>query len=143
MPLWSEDPSGRGGFLIRNRHNVTEIIIGCLEFQLTGVVSLVRADVEDRAQLSIAMGVGLNRSTVIGTNHRPSLLDVDLQPVIRPEQFLQIRGGAPCQLLIQPLERVHPVQLIQAGMAKEIPGEIVAITELRMLIHLAIKSLKL
>ena len=79
MPLWSEDPSRRGRILIRNRHDVTEIIIGRLEFQLTRVVSMFRADVEDRAQLGVAMAVGLNRSTVIGTNHRPSLLNVDLR----------------------------------------------------------------
>ena len=47
------------------------------------------------------------------------------------------------QLPVQPLERIHAMQLIQTAMAQQIPGEVVAIAELRMLIHLGIELLQL
>ena len=47
------------------------------------------------------------------------------------------------RLPVQPLERIHAMQLIQAGMAQQISGEVVAIAELRVLIHLGIELLQL
>ena len=45
------------------------------------------------------------------------------------------------QLPVQPLERIHAMQLIQAGMAQQIPSEVVAMAELGVLIHLGIELL--
>ena len=47
------------------------------------------------------------------------------------------------QLPVQPLERIHAMQLIEAGMTQQIAGEVVAIAELRVLIHLGIELLQL
>ena len=45
------------------------------------------------------------------------------------------------QLPVQPVERIHAMQLIQAGMVQQIPTEVVAIAELGALIHLGIELL--
>ena len=47
------------------------------------------------------------------------------------------------QLPFQPLERIHAMQLIQAGVAQQISREVVAIAELRMLLHLSGEMFKL
>ena len=45
------------------------------------------------------------------------------------------------QLPVQPLQYIHAMGLLQAGMTQQIPSEVVAIAELRVLIHLGIELL--
>ena len=49
--------------------------------------------------------------------------------VIRAQQRTEISRNVLSQLPVQPLERIHAMQLIQAGMAQQIPGEVVAIAD--------------
>ena len=51
--------------------------------------------------------------------------------VLRAQQRTQIGRNVLSQLPVQPLERIHAMQLIQTGMAQQSPGEVVAIAELR------------
>ena len=70
-------------------------------------------------------------------------MDAGHKTVIRAQKRTEISRNVLSQLPTQPLERIHAMQLIQAGIAQEIPGEIVAIAELRVLINLGIELLQL
>ena len=44
--------------------------------------------------------------------------------VLRAQQRTEIGLNVLSQLPVQPLERIHAMQLIKAGMAQQIPGEV-------------------
>ena len=111
---------------------MAEVIVGRLKFQLPALVGGIRQNVEHRAQLGVAVAVQIHRSAIPRTYHRPGLLDVGHKTVIRVQQRTEIGRNVLSQLPVQPLERIHAMQLIQAGMAQEISGEVVAIAELRV-----------
>ena len=78
------------------------------------------------------MGVQFDAATVLSTDHRPGLLNVHLQGVIRAEERVQVMGDLSGQLPVQPLKGIRPMQLIKAGMPEQITGEVVAVTEVLM-----------
>ena len=63
------------------------------------------------------MAVQIHYSAIPGTHHRPGLLDVGHKTVIRAQQRAEIGRNMLSQLRVQPLERIHAMQLIEAGMA--------------------------
>ena len=122
---------------------MAELIVGRLKFQLPTLVRRIRQHVEHRAQLGVAVAVKIHRSAILRTHHRPGLLDVSHKTVIRAQQRTEIGRNVLSQLPVQPVELIQAMQLIQAGMAQQIPGEFVAIAELGVLIHLGIELLQL
>ena len=59
-------------------------------------------------------------------------MDIDHKTVIRAYQRTEVGRLMLGQLPVQPLERIRAMQLIQAGMAQQIPSEVVAIAELEV-----------
>ena len=137
--LWSKHTPRDSCIPIGDGHHVAEVIVRRLKLQLTtGVVGL-RSHVEHSTELRIAMGVGLDRPALPGADHWPCFLDMNLQGVMRPEQFPQECIHVDSQLLVQPLKCFQAMQLIQSCFAQQIAGEVVAIAELRMRKDLAIE----
>ena len=114
----SEHSPRDSGIAVRNCHHVAEVIVWSLKLQLPTGIIWFRADIEHSAELSIAVAMGLNRPALLRTDHRPSLLDVNLQSVIGPKQFHQECIHVDSQLLVQPLECIQAMQLIQACFAR-------------------------
>ena len=81
MLFWSKHPSRHGGFAKRNGHHMAEVGVGRLKLQFSSPGILFGAHIKHSTQLGIAMGVGLNRSSIGGTHHRPCLLDVNLEAI--------------------------------------------------------------
>ena len=106
---------------------MAEVIVGRLKLQLPALVRRIRHHGEHSAQLGVAVAVQIHRSAIRRTHHRPGLLDVGHQTVIRAQQRTEIGRNVLSQLPVQPLEGIHAMQLIQAGMAQQISGEVVAI----------------
>ena len=63
---------------------MAEVGIGRLKFQFPGTGILLGAYVKHCTELRIAMGMGLNRSSILVTHHRPCFLNVDLEAMVGP-----------------------------------------------------------
>lgn len=122
---------------------MAEVFVGRLKFQLPSFLRRIRQQIKDRTQQGVAMAVQINRYAIPGTHQGPGFLDVGHKTVIQAQQRTEIDRQLLGQLPVQPLKRIHAMQLFQAGMAQQIPGEVVAIAELGMLIHLGIELLQL
>ena len=84
--LRRKDTTGDSSIREGDRHHMAEIIFRCLKFKFTTGVFLLGSHIENSTELSVAMGVLLDRAPLPGTDNRPGLLDVNLQAVVGPEQ---------------------------------------------------------